>query len=255
MSNVGSAGGAVPIAVRPSGPNSRTASRSTSSPFTCGATGGGRSASVSVPTFARRKLSSARWSAAESRAVRAASTASESPAARAEASVSGAADSGASPPARPPRAPPQAATRSVVASNPHPTQALFIASRKNSPEYGSSRSVPRLPPLRGCQHDLRAAASARQPLEREVLKPQPLPGRRSRRRRRHAPARLPSVEAHFDLLPRRRVRRRLDHIYFQSRAPLGVPLGRHHQHQPARELDLQLPQVRAHRDLPHRFAP
>src|SRR5256886_1866312 len=151
MSNAGAADGPAPITARPSAPNSRSASRSTSSPL-IGDAAGGRRSRLSAGVCRRCRLSSTFWSAAESCSARAARAPTES-ALRTEGESESAAESGAAgvtaaDPA--PRAPPHAVLS--VAPSAAPTNAssripwvLVIGSRKNSQGYGSSRSTLQAP--------------------------------------------------------------------------------------------------------------
>src|SRR5439155_21487267 len=114
MSNVGSAGGAAPITALPSAPNNRTASRSTSSPFTAAAAAESpRGRVLSARGRVRCRLSSTCRSAAESCSTRAIAAPSES-------TVWTAAESrtaGSTAPACAPAAPPHAATRKTRAAS------------------------------------------------------------------------------------------------------------------------------------------
>src|SRR5438034_774245 len=150
MSKVGSADGAAPITARPSAPNSRSASRSTSSPL-IGDAAGGRRSRLSAGGCRRCRLSSTCWSAAESCSARAASAPIES-ALRTEGESESAVESGVAgvSAAEPARAPPHAVLSVVPSAAPTNASSripwvLVIGSRKNSQGYGSSRSTLQAP--------------------------------------------------------------------------------------------------------------
>src|SRR5207253_4588359 len=126
MSNVGSAGGAAPITALPSAPNNRTASRSTSSPFTAAAAAESlRGRVLSARGRVRCRLSSTCWSAAESCSTRAMAAPSESTVWTAVVSRT----AGSTAPACDPAAPPHAATpttRTASVAVPSPRCSVVI---------------------------------------------------------------------------------------------------------------------------------
>src|SRR2546430_6648927 len=64
----------------------------------------------------------------------------------------------------------------------------------------------------------------------------------------------PLLEPHFELLPDPCLGRAVHHIHLEARPSLLVPLRRHHEDQPALELDLELAQVGPHRHVADRLA-
>src|SRR2546430_2187779 len=121
MSNVGSAGGAAPITALPSAPNNRTASRSTSSPFTAAAAAESpRGRVLSARGRVRCRLSSTCWSAAESCSTRAIAAPSESTVWTAAESRTAGSTAPACDPAAPPHAAAPAARAMSVAIRTHP---------------------------------------------------------------------------------------------------------------------------------------
>src|SRR5213078_4987576 len=143
MSNVGSAGGAAPITALPSAPNNRTASRSTSSPFTAAATAESlRGRVLSARGRVRCRLSSTCWSAAESCSTRAMAAPSESTVWTAVVSRTAGSTAPACDPAAPPRAAtPTTRTASVAVPSPRCSVVIPPLSRREKIPENAVRRV------------------------------------------------------------------------------------------------------------------